>query len=205
MVKVWNADDHSVVYDQGEHFTLTNGKNFESTNTPISNGIRYYEATCYSGKGYALFGYKTSTYDRINFYPRSGFTSPCINIKGKFITIEGTEQQQITLPFSITELPYTIGVAIDISNTIFTVFYKNNFFSYKFNKGSNDRIFVDIWGAVSNDANEDVSFNFGRFPFHYNVTSLIPWQSRVQQTCKRGFNPFSFVKIHTFFFTLLSL
>ena len=155
--------DGTQIYNEGDHFNLSNSILFKTTKALYGYDSWYYEATCYSGNGFALFGFWTE-YGSVNFYPMGNFSSPCVSLFDNLRTenLPG-QQQNILIPFSVTP-PYTVGIGIDTNSNTFTVFYNNSFFTVEFNQSvkiKNPHAY--IWGAhtQSNSTNEEVSANFG--------------------------------------------
>ena len=175
-IKKSNSNDY---YEQGEKFKLKNNYHFYSTKTKFDYTSWYYEGTCYSGNGFALFGFSTDC-GFVDFYPFNSTLKHYVLLQGDLKTVEQEQQQLIATPF-LAEFPYTVGVSINIINNTFTVFYNNTFLAVQFNKGAKIKsIQAEIWGANSDNTDEEVSANFGNLPFTYDVSDLITWQNYKQ-------------------------
>ena len=173
--------DKNTFYDQGDRIKLKPNDQYTSTKTLFGYDSWYYEATCYSGNEYALFGFITDD-GNIDFYPFGG--SNCVLLQNGLKTEYSNTQQIIYTPYKVT-IPYTIGVGIDTIHNTFTVFYNDAFFTVEFNQSAKImNINAYIWGANYYMTDEEVSVNFGEYPFKYSVSDLIPWKKhKIIQTC----------------------
>ena len=176
MIRLKQIYKNNIYYDQGQKFLLNKLDQFKSTKTLFGYDSWYYEATCYSGNGFAIFGFKTDD-GNVDFYPFGG--KNCVLLQDGLKTVISDVQQTIDTPFHVT-IPYTVGVSIDTINNRFTVFYNNTFFTAEFNQSAKIKnLNAYIWGANVFQTNEEVSVNFGEYPFKYTVSDLISWQKHL--------------------------
>ena len=159
---------------------LRQNRIYYSTKETVKAGLWYFEATHYSGNGFPSFGFHTNQ-GNIAFYPQGDLIRPKILLQGNMRTNQTTtDQQTIVLPFSV-EFPYTVGVGIDTQQHKFIVFYNHYCYTIIYNKKAKITSFdSDIWGSVLSITNENVSINFGAFPFQYTVPAFHPWEENVK-------------------------
>ena len=178
MIKLINSS--GITIEQNQTFSLFQNTRYYTTKRKVKNGLWYFEGTCYSGAGYVLFGFQTNN-GWIAFYPFSHIEAPTIRLEGDIkINQSNPMQELLNLPFAV-EYPYTVGVGIDTHQYKFSVYYKKYVHTIVYNKNAKiTSIDVDVWGSVSERSNEEVSVNFGAFPFEYTVPAFHPWEETVK-------------------------
>ena len=177
---IYLINSSGIPIEQNQSFLLEKDTTYFSTKGRVKSGLWYFEASHYSGVGYPIFGFHTNE-GRIGFYPQGKLKQPRILLQENMRTNQTTTDQQIiVLPFSV-EFPYTVGVGIDTQQHKFIVFYNHYCYTIIYNKKAKITSFdSDIWGSVLSITNENVSINFGAFPFQYTVPAFHPWEENVK-------------------------
>ena len=103
-------------------------------------------------------------------------------------------EQDIHMPFELQE-EHTIGLGIDTYKHLFYVFYDKYYAYYQLNRTNSLRkLNARIWGAYDHTTNDEISVNFGAFPFKYNISGFTPWENnQKEKTCyhnlRKGVSP----------------
>ena len=181
-LKELNSD---LIYQQNQSFIITNNQQFQSTKKNEKKGHWYFEATCYTEQGLSLFGFHTNQ-GKVDFYGWNRLSSPSIVIHENLRTNTEERQQRVYLPFSV-EVPYTVGVGIDMRRNIFTVFYKNDYFPMILNqKVKINSVNAEVRGASNPSTNENISVNFGYLNFSYSIPAFTPWEKPLPSFCTKA-------------------
>lgn len=160
---------------QGDKIKLAKSVYFSSTKKIVNpKGRWYYEFTHYSnGTNFDLVGFAFSGY-YIAFYPMGNNSRPMFYM---YPTVSTKNNQIYYLPFSV-ESEHTVGLGIDTIKKRMYAFYNKNFEMYEFNQSIKIKnLIVQAWGSSDPRTNDNVSVNFGRFPFVYSIPGFKPWGS----------------------------
>ena len=171
------------IVQQNEKVVLGNGHNYKSTkNNQNKPGRWYYEFTHYSGNQRHLAGFQYDS-GSVEFYPWGTLSNTHFYFAGSEIN------PNAKIPFALQSV-HTIGVGIDTHKNIFYVFYENNFAYYNFSVSKPIKsLNVILMGASIDKANDEISVNFGAFPFKYNISGFTPWEFyKNEKTCYHKMN-----------------
>lgn len=70
----------------------------------------------------------------------------------------------------------TIGVGLSILKKTITFVYENQTESYKLNFSTNMNIIPHVWEAQRKNIQDNISVNFGKYPFKYYLPGFISYQ-----------------------------
>ena len=162
------------IYQQGEKIVLPADSSQYLSSKRVSDGSWYFELTHYEGKGaYSCGFFDGSSY--VLLYPEGGLSNPLIWLSGDLMI--NHEQNRYSIPFSINSVEHTVGIALDLTNYIFSIFYKNNFYELQLPKLQVKSEFE--WecsrGNIGDHGTDIVSINFGSLPFKYHIPNITPW------------------------------
>ena len=165
MVHITFRCSDQFLYYSGDNLTTTRGLRCLSTKS-YTKGKWYAEITHFNGTNAHFFGLYAGT-GYFVFYPEKQIDGPRIYMSGCFSN--NSNEIRITIPISLAD-NHTVGIAVNIDDGEFTVFYENSFYSYSFSK-DHSFYFLTGGGDVS-DSNDLIQINSGEKPFVYNVPSL---------------------------------
>ena len=145
----------------------------------ISSQFSCSRPICNGSNGF-LAGFRINGESYLHFFPNFNLKRVSINLMGSIRTNENIDNQRIILPFEISKDIYTIGIGIDTKQSLFSVYYENYTYSFKYDTNIKiQKMNVHASGSNVNTANDNISMNFGEKSFVYQVPGLIPWKDKL--------------------------